>query len=343
MDKLEHYLDQVCRSIGGPRSLRQHVRQELREHLRDAAAGHRAAGMSEEEALARALEDFGGPEQVRSELEATHGHRLLPVVIDKAMQWKEKTMKAKWLWATWAHLTLALLVALEVLFLTYANIFLVPRFEKLTRDGLIDQVVLREQRLQWLPSFLRWLNGAGDHTMALLLTAVAVWGLFEWRVRSENKSLMRLSALGTAAVGLMVAVVLTGASLTLPFFLGMPAFVKVSTPVAIEQMEAIDTSFSALNQAMAKRDWETLRANADRASRALERLAQVPYAIPGPAWVQGRPGVDERRERLDAASRSLWKAQGSIRVRDAERLDAALREFYKSYGPLRRAAKEPAT
>ena len=65
MDKLEHYLDQVCRGIGGPRSLRQHVRQELREHLRDAAAEHQAAGMSEAEALDRALEDFGGPEQVR--------------------------------------------------------------------------------------------------------------------------------------------------------------------------------------------------------------------------------------------------------------------------------------
>ena len=40
MDKLEQYLDQVCRGIAGPRSLRQHVRQELREHLLDAAAAH---------------------------------------------------------------------------------------------------------------------------------------------------------------------------------------------------------------------------------------------------------------------------------------------------------------
>ena len=84
MDKLEHYLDQVCRRIGGPRSLRQHLRQELREHLLDAAAEHRAAGLPEEQALARALEDFGGPQQVRLELEATHGHRLMAVVIDKA-------------------------------------------------------------------------------------------------------------------------------------------------------------------------------------------------------------------------------------------------------------------
>src|SRR5688500_13202648 len=129
MDQLEHYLDQVCRSIGGPRSLRQHVRQELREHLRDAAAEHRSAGLSEEESLARALEDFGGPEQVRSELEATHGHRLLPVVIDKAMHWKEITMKAKWLWTSWAYVALAGTIVLEVLWITFAVVMLVPKFQ----------------------------------------------------------------------------------------------------------------------------------------------------------------------------------------------------------------------
>src|ERR1700722_209582 len=89
MDKLEHYLDQVCRGIGGPRELRQHIRQELREHLLDAAAEYRTAGLSPDEALNRALADFGGPDQVRSELEATHGHRLMAVMIDRAMQWKE--------------------------------------------------------------------------------------------------------------------------------------------------------------------------------------------------------------------------------------------------------------
>ena len=103
MDKLEQYVDQVCRSIGGSRSLRQHVRQELREHLLDAAAQHRSAGLSEEQALARA-EEFGKPDEMRSELEATHGHRMLAVVIDRALQWKEMTMRAKWLWTTWAYI-----------------------------------------------------------------------------------------------------------------------------------------------------------------------------------------------------------------------------------------------
>src|SRR4051812_7554208 len=94
-DRLEEYLQRVCRSMGGPRALREHVRQELREHLLDAAAEQKAAGLSEEAALDRALAEFGEPEAVRSELEATHGHRALAVVIDKAMAWKEKTMKAR--------------------------------------------------------------------------------------------------------------------------------------------------------------------------------------------------------------------------------------------------------
>lgn len=64
MDKLEQYLDRVCHGIGGPRSLRLHLRQELREHLRDAIDQFVASGMSPDEALSKALEDFGLPDQL---------------------------------------------------------------------------------------------------------------------------------------------------------------------------------------------------------------------------------------------------------------------------------------
>src|SRR5437773_11902056 len=106
MEKLERYLDQVCRSLGGARAMRQHVRQELREHLLDAVAQHKVAGATDEAALARALEEFGNPDDVRTELEAAHGHRMMAVVIDEAIEWKETTMKAKWLWRSWAYLAL---------------------------------------------------------------------------------------------------------------------------------------------------------------------------------------------------------------------------------------------
>ncbi|MBI1830471.1 MAG: hypothetical protein HYR84_03360 [Planctomycetes bacterium] len=95
MEKLEQYLDQVCRTIGGPASLREHVRQELREHLLDAVAQHQADGISEDEAVDKALEEFGQADEVRSELEAAHGkRRMISLLIDTAMQWKEMTMKA---------------------------------------------------------------------------------------------------------------------------------------------------------------------------------------------------------------------------------------------------------
>ena len=44
------------------------------------------------------------------------------------------------------------------------------------------------------------------------------WGLFEWRVRSENKPFMRLSALGTAALGLTVGLVVVATAVMVVAF-----------------------------------------------------------------------------------------------------------------------------
>jgi hypothetical protein len=281
MDKLEQYLDRVCRSIGGPRSLRQHVRQELREHLLDAAAQYRSAGLSEEAALDRALADFGGPEEVREELEATHGHRLMAVVIDKAMQWQERTMKAKWLWTTWAYLALAAVVVLEVLLITFNVIFIIPKFQRLMQYGIIDPAIIQEQGVSWMPGFLNGLSYVGGHyTTFLLLAAVAAVGLFEWRVRGENKPFIRLSALGTAAVGLMVVVMLMAGALVISFTLGVPAVGRIARPFALQQTATIDTSVGALEQALAAKNWDAMQAEATRAAGAVSRLEGAAPAVP---------------------------------------------------------------
>ena len=203
MDKLEQYLDQVCRSIGGPRSLRQHVRQELREHLLDAVAQHQRGGLSEEEALDQALEEFGRPEDVRSELEATHGHRMMAVVIDKAMQWKEMTMRAKWLWTTWAYLGLVAVIALEVLFITFMVMFIVPKFQKLMHDGMIDPAIIEEQGVTWMPAFLQRPERRDGrvHDVPGARCGGRFGACSSGACKSENKTLMRLSALGTVGGG----------------------------------------------------------------------------------------------------------------------------------------------
>lgn len=337
MDKLEHYLDQVCRSIGGPKALRQHVRQELREHLRDAAAQYRGAGLPEEEALARALEDFGGPEQIRTELEATHGHRLLPVAIDKAMQWKEMTMKAKWLWTTWAHLAVLSVIALEIFSITFAVLFLIPKFRKLLQDGMLDAGALNEHGLSWMQSLLVGVGHIGDYTTWIAIGTAAVWGLFEWRVKSENKTLMRLSALGTIGAGLMAVLALMSASMVIPFLLALPAMNKIARPFALEQVANVDASVLALEQAAAKKDWAALEEQANRAYTATARLGA---AAAGLTSQRGSRTGDELRSQAQAANNCAQEMQQAIRDKDAGRLDAALRKFQELYKPLREAAKK---
>jgi hypothetical protein len=341
MDRLDHYLDQVCRSIGGPKSLRQHVRQELREHLLDAAAEYRAAGLSEGEAMERAVEDFGGPEEVRSGLEEAHGHRLWPVVIDRAMQWKERTMRAKWLWTTWAHLTLAGVVVLEVLWLTFANVFLVPRFQLLMRVGVIDPALLQEHGLTWMASFLGGLSRVGGFATWLLLLAAAAVGLFEWRVRSENKSFIRLSAWGTAAAALMVPAVLTAASLVIPYQLAAPATGKIARPFAVQQIAGIDTSAAALDQALAKKDWESVQEQAHQAEQAVNRLANAAPALGSLTSRYEPPTLEELRGTLRAATEYLEEARRAAREKDAGRVEEAVRKFREAYGPVGQAAAKP--
>lgn len=340
MDPLERYLDQVCRSIGGPRPLRDHVRQELREHLHDAAARHRAAGLSDEAAVAQALAEFGAAESVRSELEATHGHRVLGVVIDNALQWKERTMRAKWLWATGAHLGLAVVIALEALFITFLVMFIVPKFHKLMRDGIIDPAVLEEQGVTWMPAYLNGLSTvAGGYTTWLVLGAAVLWGLFEWRVKSENKSLMRLTVMGGVAVKLLAVIVIATGAMVVSFCLAMPAMGQMARPFAAEQVAAVDTAVAAVESAVAKQDWTAATEQADRASAALNRLSGGPAL----ASLTGRepPTTDELRVRVKAAQDHLQAVRQAVVDTRADRVVDAMTEFRKAFAPVREAANRP--
>jgi len=339
MDGLERYLEQVCRSIGGPRAMREHVRQELREHLLDAVAQHKAAGLPDEQAIAQALAEFGKPDELRSEMEATHGHRMLASVIDSVMQWKETTMRAKWLWTTWAHLALVAVVAMEVFFISFTLMYIVPRYQKLTSDGMIDVWMLEEQGVTWMADFLTGMTVVRDRfTTFILIGVAALWGLFEWRVRSENKSFMRLSALGTAAVGLMVVVVLTAGSMLVCFTLAMPAMGRMAQPFALEQVSTFDSSIAALEKALAKDDWNAAGVQAELASGALHRLAHGPALNALTATGEGLTTV-ELRKNVKSAHQKLNAARLALEAKDAARANSDLVEVRHSFGPVREASK----
>lgn len=343
MDKLERYLDLVCRGIAGPRSLRQHIRQELREHLLDAAAGHKAAGLSEDQAIERALEDFGGPEQVRAELEATHGHRLMGVVIDKAMQWKELTMKSKWFWTTWAHLMLLCVIAAEITLLAGIVVFIVPKMLHMYQEGLIGSDTRDVHNvLAWGISFLGGLAWWLNNWIWVAAPVALMWGLFEWRVRGEHKPFVRLSAMGLAALGLMVAVGFAASALVLPLILTLPEVeTRLPEPIVNLQVANIDESLKAMEQAMAKNDWDQTCHHAFAASGAMGRLARMGASAPVLAATKDQPRIDELRQQLKLSREYLNQVSRAAMNKDSTGVKAAMEKFHGAYGPIRPPTTRP--
>jgi hypothetical protein len=342
-EKLERYLDQVCRGIGGPRALRQHMRQELREHLRDAIAEHEAAGMPPAEAIDQALAEFGGPDLVRAELAGTHGYRLTTLLIDKAMHWKEITMKPKWLWTTWAHVALGALIVAEVLFIAAVMLFIMPKVKQIVMDAGVGARGM-DELMPMSRSFLGFLEVVADHGVAILLGLAALWAFFEWRVRGENKPLVRLAGMGTIALLLIAAVAMSAAVAMVPLAMVAPNMgARLPERVVSERMASLDASIGALQQAMAQKDWEAIQ-HVSRARQAADAMAHLGGAAPAIVAASQQPRVDALRAQFQEASQSLHDARAAAWDRDDARLQKALKEFQATYAGLRAAATtRPAT
>ena len=114
-------------------------------------------------------------------------------------------MRAKWMWSSWAYLTLSLVVALRLLFIAFSVYFIFPKFSGLLAAGFIDGKFLRKPGGSWMLTFLRRLETVEpqNYRWSILLAAAAAIGLFEWRLQGENKSLMRFSAAGDLGLGLV--------------------------------------------------------------------------------------------------------------------------------------------
>jgi hypothetical protein len=326
MDKLEHYLDRVCRGIAGPRSLRQHIRQELREHLMDAVSEHENAGLSHDEAIDRAIEEFGGPDEVREQLEATHGHRLMTLVVDKAMQWKEKTMKAKWLWSTWAHMALVLVIALEVLFVGSVVVFILPRFRDFYDRGWLGTTENFAPIEKWAFNFFLALLAAIQNWAWWVIPLAVLWILFEWRARSENKSTIRLSLLGTAAVSLLLVSLLTASFMILPMAGEMPRIAYRDQTSDIRScVSELDASLPALESAITAKDWAKVQTTLYATSQAVYKLGRGTSAA---VLVSSLDPVKTTalRTQLSEARRAMSSAQQAVFAHDAPVVEDAAKQ-----------------
>jgi hypothetical protein len=95
-----------------------------------------------------------------------------------------------------------------------------------------------------------------------------------------------------------------------------------------------------LEQAAAKKDWETVQRHLLDASNALRALNGMGAAAPTLASFQQPAKVESLRADLKSAEKTLGEAQDAVLVKDSEHLQAAINKFRLIYKPIQEAAKQ---
>jgi hypothetical protein len=226
-----------------------------------------------------------------------------------------------------------------VLFIAFNVYFIFPKFSGLLAAGLIDGEFLRKTGGSWMLTFLERLGTvAANQWWSILLAAAVAIGVFEWRVKGENKSLMRFSALGTSALGLFLVVIMMTVSLVVTFCLATPQLGPMVRPWAVEQVASIGTAIDGIEQARVKNDWDTMQEQAEQGSSAAERLAHGPAIHSLVGWSTWTP-LRKLRDGVNATTENLRDVQKAIREKDEIRLSTSLRELRNSFEPVRDVSK----
>jgi type II secretory pathway component PulF len=178
MNDIDRYLDQACRQVSGPDSLRQHLRKELKEHLEEAIDAMVAEGMSQDEATAKAIEDLGDPEMIRDGMQSVHGPGITSLFVEQAIKWKDKR------WHLTAQIGLALIIAMLPAVSYFLMILVAPKVEKIY-EGAGMELPVYYQGMKSVAVFLY------SYFLGLILLVAVVGWLFEWKCKSEKKPLIR--------------------------------------------------------------------------------------------------------------------------------------------------------
>lgn len=251
-------------------------------------------------------------------------------------------MFAKGFWKSWALLCLTALVVLQISLLLFTTTFIVPKFMHSIQEGMIDPVVLHMFGESWMIDYLRVLGYlANSLSQYLIFGMLAVWVLFEWRVKSEHKPFIRLSALGTLALVLFAVVCTTAAALVLPYQLCVPWTTTIARPYVNDQIDKVDVALKNLEPAILKKDWILIQAQVDRAQQALNRLMVSPYVLPYLRLSLDTTPVDEIQARINTGVSFLEEADCAIQEKEFELLQQAIKKFQSAYKPLREAAVRP--
>jgi len=301
-NEIERFLDQACCGVGGSPELRRHLREELREHLTEEIERNVAAGLSREEAVHRAIEEFGDPVILRDGLQAVHGRRLMTLLIEKSMAWRETTMKTGWKWSFVAQTALVLTIVAELYFVATAVVYVLPGVFRWHRD-LETPTVAGLPTIEWLAHamYMDWL------WIPSLLLVLAGWGLFEWKCRGENKSVLRLAGLAMVSLAMFLVLAAVGVPMVVNLAILPQQIHDLQVNLSPQQAERIvvpkigdgDDAFRDLRAAIEREDWPAADLAARQLSDVYSSLADASAGVILLAGETQRGSLDEICYRID--------------------------------------------
>ncbi|MEN6428336.1 MAG: permease prefix domain 1-containing protein [Phycisphaerales bacterium] len=338
MNEIERFLDHACCGVGGPPELRRHLREELREHLTEEIERNLAAGLSQEEAVHKAIEEFGDPVMIREGLQAVHGRRLMTLLIEKSMAWRETTMKMGWKWSFVAQTALALTLVAEVYFVAAAVVYVLPGVFRWHHD-LGTPTVVGLPTIEWLAHamYMDWL------WIPCLLPVLAGWGLFEWKCRGENKSVLRLAGLSMVSLAMFLVLAAVCVPMVVDLAILPQQIHDLQVNLSPQQAERIvvpriadgDDAFGDLRAAIEREDWPAADLAAQQLSDVYSSLADASAGAILLAGETRRGNLEEIRCRIGEIAESSERIHHQFRVfersgsKAAEELKARIRTRFK--------------
>jgi hypothetical protein len=333
-EAIDGYLDRACGSLGLSAGLREHIRDELRAHLLDAVEGHMAHGLSRPEAVSRAIEEIGDPAEVAAGLKGVYGRHVVRLLIEKAMEWKERTMKSSWKWSFVAHLMLAIVLVAEVLFILGASSYIFPLVAAEYESLDLELPAYCQTTLSVVRWFF-WQQG-----LPLLGVCLLALALFEWRYRGDEKPLVRLALGGTVAVALMALVWAVAISMSVPHVqLYFQRNDERAAAVALREAVAAETAYGEIRRAMAAGRPDEASAAARRLRTSLAEIERSRGGILGLAALERASELGHLRElvrELADSARAIEALGHQSAEVEARRLNARLEA---SYARLTQAAQ----
>jgi hypothetical protein len=228
------------------------LREELKEHLEEAVEANLAEGMAAEEAVSKAIEEFGEPGMVREGLQGIYGQRLISVLMERAMEWKESTIKSGWKWSFVAHFTLAVTILAQLALLLFLLVYVVP-----TVTGNFEMQGLS------IPDHMQLIINLADfvlnHPLIVITAVVLGLYLFEWKYRGENKPTIRLALGSVVSLTLVLAVGATSVTSIVSFIGTLHLLHQPREETVVSKFKQADEAFSQLERAIDGKRWSEAR------------------------------------------------------------------------------------